>query len=65
MCLLRPGDLGDAFADERLRDDELGLSAPGLASPVKHGRDGVELVPVDGLHVEADGLEALRGVFAL
>ena len=63
--LLRSGDLGDALADQRLGDDELGLAAAGLLGSDERREKGVHLVAVDGLHVEPERLELLGGVLAL
>ena len=58
-------DFGDAFADDRLRDDELRFFGLGFFGLVVGLQDRSEIVAVDGLHVPADRLEALCGVFAL
>ena len=63
--LLRAGDLGDALADDRVRDDDLRLAACRRRRGVVGGEERVHVVAVDGLHIEADRLHALRGVFAL
>ena len=42
-----------------------GLPLPAFFARSNAAEEGLHLVPVDGLHVEADGLEALGRVLAL
>ena len=63
--LLRPLDLGDPLADERLGDDELRLAAARFLGAHERREERLHLVAVDGLHVEPERLETLGGVLAL
>ena len=65
MGFLRAFDLGDAFADQGLGDDQLRLAAAGGLGALECRIKGIHLVTIDGLHVEADGLEALGRIFTL
>ena len=63
--LLGAGDLGDAFADEGVGDDELGLAGGGFGF-LECGEEGLHVVAViESLDVPAVGVKALAGVLAL
>ena len=56
---------GDAFANNGFCDDELRFPALAPLGPVEGLEDGGEIVPIDGLHIPRDRLEALRHTLAL
>ena len=58
------GDFGDAFSDERLRDDELRLTGRGLRI-FKRCEECAEIVAINRLNAPLDRLETLRRIFAL
>ena len=63
--LLRPLDLGDPPADERLGDDQLRLAAARPLGAHEGGEERLRLVAVDRLDVEPQRLEPLGRVLAL
>ncbi len=63
--LLRPLDLGDPLADERLGDDQLRLAAARPLGAHEGGEERLHLVAVHRLDVEPERLEPLGRVLAL
>jgi hypothetical protein len=65
MRLIRPCHFRDAFADERVRDNELRFP---IVAPLRHVQRIEKLlhvVAIDFLDIEAIRLHAFVGVFAL
>src|SRR5205814_1888862 len=65
MRFVRPFDLGNTFADERMRNDKLRSSVVALPGDVEGIEKLLHVLAIDFLNVESVRFETLSSVFAL